>query len=431
MASQQPADLPESAVSIAPLLTRLAYPDRATIEVSAGEIAAAFALIFEDRLSLIQTAALLTLLHSTGKDRDADVIAQCATRMRAAATPIEQTALRALINGRARKEGSYKGGFCDIVGTGGDAHRTFNISTTSSIIASPLLLMAKHGNRAQTSFSGSADVLTSITPTPPNISAVRADNILKVYEQSNYSFLFAPNFHPGMKHANPVRRGLGIRTIFNLLGPLANPIEWGIEARVVGVAYKSLGPIFADVLKLSGAKKAMVICGEEDLDEISCAGKTNCWRLSEYPNPEYRGSANDDGETSDEDAPPKTLVKVESFQLQPSDFGLSPHPLSEVGGGKMPGENAQKLMSILRNELPRDDPILEFVLMNVAALFVISGICDADTSSMGPGDNGEVIKEVGPGGGRWKEGIRRARWAIESGEAVKSLESFIKVTNTL
>lgn len=326
------------------------------------------------------------------------------------------------------------GGQCDIVGTGGDSHRTFNISTTSSIIASPLLMMAKHGNRAQTSFSGSADVLTSITPTPPNISAVRPDNIFKVYEQSNYCFLFAPNFHTGMKYANPVRKGLGIRTIFNLLGPLANPIDWGIEARLVGVAYQSLGPIFANVLKLSGAKKALVVCGEEDLDEISCAGKTNCWKLSEYPNPEYQGDSDDDpgdDETSDEDAPPKTLVKIESFQLQPSDFGFSTHPLSEVGGGKMPGENALILMSMLRNELPRDHPILEFVLMNVAALLVISGICDADTSNMGPGDNGEVIKEVGPGGGRWKEGIRRARWAIESGEALKSLEKFIKVSNSL
>ncbi|EEQ85609.1 hypothetical protein RJZ56_007948 [Blastomyces dermatitidis] len=428
------SDKPDLAISITPLLTRLAYPDAAKHEVSAVEIAGAFALIFEDKLSLIQTAALLTLLHSTGKDRDADVLAQCAARMREAALPIEPTALRALVKERARKEGSYEGGFCDIVGTGGDSHRTFNISTTSSIIASPLLLIAKHGNRAQTSFSGSADVLTSITPTPPNISAVLPENICKVYEQSNYCFLFAPNFHTGMKFATPVRRGLGIRTIFNLLGPLANPIDWGIEARLVGVAYQSLGPIFANVLKLSGVKKALVVCGEEDLDEISCAGKTNCWKLSEYPNPEYEGNpdGNAEGEeTWDEDAPPKTVVKIETFQLQPSDFGFSPRPLSEVGGGKRPGENALILMSMLRNELPRDHPILEFVLMNVAALLVISGICDADTSNMGPGDNGEVIKEVGPGGGRWKEGIRRARWAIESGEAVKSLEKFIKVSNSL
>lgn len=293
-------------------------------------------------------------------------------------------------------------------------------------------MMAKHGNRAQTSNSGSADVLNAIAPTPPKISAVNAENIAKVYEQTNYAFLFAPNFHPGMMYANPVRRGLGIRTIFNLMGPLANPVDWALEARVVGVAYQSLGPIFAEALRLSGAKKALIVCGEEDMDEISCAGKTNCWKLSEYPNPAYKGSQEDeDTTTSDEDAVPRTLVKLETFQLHPSDFGLPTHPLSDVYGGKMPKENAAKLMSILRNELPRDDPIMDFVLMNVAALLVISGICEADTSNMGPGDDGKVITERGPGGGRWKEGVRRARWAVESGAALKSLEKFIEVSNTL
>jgi anthranilate phosphoribosyltransferase len=294
-------------------------------------------------------------------------------------------------------------------------------------------MMAKHGNRAQTSFSGSADVLTAILPIPPKISAINAENIVKVFGHTNYVFLFAPNFHPGMMYANPVRRGLGIRTIFNLLGPLANPIEWGLEARVVGVAYKSLGPVFAEALRFGGAKKAMVICGEEDLDEISCAGKTNCWRLSEYDNPAFRRSkaAADDDSTSDDDAPPRTLVRLETFQLQPKDFGLIQHPLSEVYGARGPRENAAKLMSILRNELSPDDPVLDFVLMNVAALLVISGICEADNSDMGPGDNREVIQERGPGGGRWKEGVRRARWAIESGEALRSLEKFIDITNRL
>lgn len=291
-------------------------------------------------------------------------------------------------------------------------------------------MTAKHGNRAQTSFSGSADVLNAIQPVPPKISAVNADNVAKVYEQTNYAFLFAPNFHPGMMYANAVRRGLGLRTIFNLMGPLANPVEWAIEARVVGVAYQLLGPVFVEALRQSGAKKALVVCGEEDMDEISCAGKTNCWRLSEYPNPAYdKLSADQHDCTSDEEETPRTLVKLDIFQLHPSDFGLPTHPLNSVYGRKMPKDNATKLMSILRNELPRDDPILEFVLMNVAALLVTSGICEADTSNMGPGDDGKVITERGPGGGRWKEGVRRARWAIESGEALKCLEQFIEVTN--
>lgn len=288
--------------------------------------------------------------------------------------------------------------------------------------------MAKHGNRAQTSSSGSADVLNAIEPIPPKLSVVTAEKVPQVYEATNYAFLFAPNFHPGMAHANPVRKGLGIRTIFNLMGPLANPVDWALEARVVGVAHQALGPVFADALEQGGAKKAMVVCGEEDMDEISCAGSTNCWKLSEYPNPAFKESGHSE-DTSDDEAPPRSLVKHETFKIHPSDFGLPTHPLSEVYGKKLPKDNAAKLMSILRNELPRDDPIMDFVIMNVAALLVVSGICEADTSNMGPGDDGKVITERGPGGGRWKEGVRRARWAVESGSSLKCLQDFIEVTN--
>ncbi|KAI5289953.1 anthranilate phosphoribosyltransferase [Ascosphaera aggregata] len=415
-----------SFVSIAPLLTRLASPGTGGQDVVASEVAAAFALIFEDRLSAVQMAAFLTLLHSTGKDRDPDVIVQCAERMRDAARQIDREELTRVLKKRCRKEGDYEGGFCDIVGTGGDSHKTFNISTTSSIIASPLLLMAKHGNRAQTSFSGSADVLTAIVPKPPVLETVTAKALPKIYETTNYAFLFAPNFHEGMKYAAPVRKVLGIRTIFNLLGPLVNPIEWGIEARVVGVAYQSLGPVFAEVLRKQGCRKGMIVCGAEDLDEISCAGVTNCWMLKEEDNPAFR-------ETEEECSikNPRKIVNIETFSIQPSDFGVSKHPLSEVGGGKMPDENARILMSILKNELPRDHPILEFVILNVAALLAISGICEADSSNMGPKDDGKIISERGPGGVRWKEGVRRARWAIESGEAAKSLENFIEASQLL
>lgn len=290
-------------------------------------------------------------------------------------------------------------------------------------------MQAKHGNRAQTSLSGSADVLNHISPRSPNLSSITSETLTTVYEHTNYAFLFAPNFHSGMKHAATVRRGLGLRTIFNLLGPLANPVEWAIEARLVGVAYQELGPVFAEALRLSGATKALVVCGIEDLDEISCAGPTNCWMLKERKNPAFRGLLDEeDGDytTSDDDAPPRMLVSLETFQLRPSDFGLREHPLSEVYSGKLPRENAAKLISILKNELPPDDPILDFVLMNTAALLVISGVCDADKSN-----SGEVIKEKGPGGGRWKEGVRRARWCIESGEAYKCLEKFIEISNTL
>ncbi|KAL4920209.1 glycosyl transferase [Aspergillus aurantiobrunneus] len=424
--SAQTRQKPES-ISISPLLKKLAYP-ASEVAVEASEIASAFALIFEDRLSDVQTAALLTLLHSTQLDKNAEVIAKCSHRMREAARQTDKAALRQAIQSRGKKDGNYRGGLCDIVGTGGDSHSTFNISTTASILASPLLVMAKHGNRAQTSFSGSADVLNAISPVPPRIDAVSAENLSQVYATSNYAFLFAPNFHYGMMYADNVRRSLGLRTIFNLMGPLANPVDWAIEARVVGVAYKDLGPVFVEALRQNGVKKGLVVCGEEDLDEISCAGKTNCWQLSEIPNPDFDESKDDD---DDEYGVPHTIAKSEVFQLEPSDFGLPAYPLSAVYGRKMPKDNAAKLMAILRNELPRDDPILSFVLMNVAALLVTSGVCESDTSNMGPGDDGQVITERGPGGGRWKEGVRRARWAIESGSAVKCFEEFIEVSNKL
>jgi len=229
-----------------------------------------------------------------------------------------------------------------------------------------------------------------------------------------------------MRYVAAVRRELGWRTIFNLLGPLANPVEGVIEARVIGVARRDLGLTFAEALKMGGAKRALVVCGEEELDEISCAGRTFCWMLREKPNPKYR----EENETNGENARPKTIADIEDFTLSPSDFGLPAHPLSEVSPGMEPHQNAAILMKLLRNELPRDDPILHFVLMNTAALFVIAGVCDADTSCMGQGDDGKVITEKGPGGGRWKEGVRRARWAVESGEALKSWENFVKVTNS-
>jgi anthranilate phosphoribosyltransferase len=277
--------------------------------------------------------------------------------------------------------------------------------------------------------SGSADVLNAITPVAPNLSALTAEKLSQIYDSTNYAFLFAPNFHPGMEYAAAVRRDLGIRTIFNLLGPLANPVDWAIEARVVGVAYQELGPVFAEALTLSGARKALVVCGAEDLDEISCAGPTNCWMLKEVDNPKFTGSINEEDKdytTSDEEEPLRMVSELEEFQLSPADFALPSHPLSEVYSGKLPKVNAAKLMSILRNELRPDDPILDFVLLNTAALLVVSGVCEGDDCK-----TGEVIKERGAGGQRWKEGVRKARWCIESGQALSQLEKFIEATNSL
>jgi anthranilate phosphoribosyltransferase len=153
----------------------------------------------------------------------------------------------------------------------------------------------------------------------------------------------------------------------------------------------------------------MIICGDEELDELSCAGPTHCWRLVEDP-------------TTKE-------VEIKYFTLEPKDFGVPSHPLTDVSPGQSPEKNAEILMRMLKGDVAPDDPILDFVLINTAALLVISGICDADQSDMGHGDEGEVITEVGPGNGRWKEGVRRAKWAITSGEAYRQWLAFVDVTN--
>ena len=254
-----------------------------------------------------------------------------------------------------------------------------------------------------------------MTPTAPDIMAVTPATLPKVYEKSNYGFLFAQVFHPGMKHIASVRKELGWRTIFNLLGPLANPLHDDIEARLIGVARRDVGPVFAEALKMSGASKTMIVCGEEQLDEISCAGRTHCWRLVNRT--KHRPASAVD-------------VDIESFTISPADFGLPTHPLADVSPGMEPHENADILLKILENKMPQDDPIYQFVLINTAALFVISGICEADSSNMGSGDDGNVVQECGPGGGRWKEGVRRARWAVESGEALRQWQHYVEISNS-
>ena len=270
--------------------------------------------------------------------------------------------------------------------------------------------MAKHGNNSSTSLSGSADLLQKAL-NPPVIAATTNQTLPQIYERTNYAFLYAREWHTGMKYAAAVRKEVPVRTIFNFLGPLANPVhDTGlVECRILGVARKDVGQNFAEALRLGDAKKALVVCGDEDLDEVSCAGPTHCWYIREEG----------------------TQVNITKLTVTPEDIGLPRHPLSEVHGGKGPKENAEILMKILKNELPHDHPVLHFVLLNVAALLTVSGICEADTSSMGPGDDGNVIKERGPGGLRWKEGLRRARWCITSGGALKQWEAFVAVTNSI
>jgi anthranilate phosphoribosyltransferase len=196
-----------------------------------------------------------------------------------------------------------------------------------------------------------------------------------VYSQTKFVFLLAPTYHPGMAHVAPVRKELGIRTIFNILGPLCNPAD--INARIIGVSSYELGAVFAETLRLMGVTRAMVVCGFEGLDEISPEGKTHVWRLDERSQLEY-------------------------FTVEPADFGLSSHPIGDVKSG-IPSENAALLLRLLDGELQEGDPILDFVLLNAAALLVCT----------------EKARD-------WKDGVRLARESIMSGSARRELDGFVK-----
>ena len=404
--------------SLTPLLKKLySQPEK----VEADEIALAFESIFEDQIDHTQYGIFLTWLSARGKDLDSQVIAKCAKRAREMALPVDRSALHEIVGRSALKQGRYNGGFCDIVGTGGDGHDTFNVSTTASIIASTCLLMAKHGNVASSSSSGSANLMQCILPKAPRLEAVSNQTLPDIYKWCNYGFLFAPIFHTGMKHAAPIRKGMGFPTIFNRLGPLTNPVHQFTEARVVGVSEEKLGPIFAEALWKSGVRKALVVCGAENLDEISCAGPTNCWvltddkKITRLPlglDEDDDHIARHDDETRDE--PPH----IQHFQVSPEDFGLGRHPLSEVAGGHLPERNAEILQRILRNELPEGHPILDFVLMNTAALLAISGVLD---------DRGEE----GPRALMFREGVERARQVLADGSAAAELQKFVDATHSV
>ena len=411
-------DHPITTKSLTPLLKKLhSQPEN----VEADEIALAFESIFENQVDPIQYGIFLTWLSARGKDLDSQVIAKCAKRAREMALPVDHSSLHEIVRRSNLRQERYSGGFCDIVGTGGDGHDTFNVSTTASIIASASLLMAKHGNVASSSSSGSANLMQCILPKAPSLAAVTNKTLPDIYKTCNYGFLFAPNFHAGMKHAAPIRKGMGFPSIFNRLGPLTNPVHQFTEARVVGVSEEKLGLIFAEALWKSGVRKALVVCGAESLDEISCAGPTNCWRLTDGKDattlPLELDEDDDHIARHDEtwrDEPPQ----IQNFQVCPEDFGLQRHPLSEVAGGHSPERNAEMLQKILRNDLPEGHPILDFVLMNTAALLAISGVLDNSAK----GNAGAL---------RFKEGVAKARQSLADGSAAAELQKFVDATHSV
>lgn len=260
----------------------------------------------------------------------------------------------------------------EIVGTGGDGSNSFNISTTSSlVIAAGGVPVAKHGNRAASSKSGAADVLEAlgvkITLTPE-----RSAEILK---KINICFLFAQNYHIAMKYVAPIRKELGIRTVFNILGPLSNPA--GANMELMGVYDQSLVGPLAQVMANLGVNRGMVVYGQDSLDEISMCAPTSVCEIR-------------DG-------------KFTSYEITPEQFGYERCEKGALTGGT-PAENAEITKAILKGE--EKGPKRQAVCLNAGAALYIAG----------------KVASI-------EEGVKLAESLIDSGAALKKLEEFVEETN--
>ena len=260
----------------------------------------------------------------------------------------------------------------EIVGTGGDGSNSFNISTTSSlVIAAGGVPVAKHGNRAASSKSGAADVLEAlgvkITLTPE-----RSAEILK---KINICFLFAQNYHIAMKYVAPIRKELGIRTVFNILGPLSNPA--GANMELMGVYDQSLVEPLAQVMANLGVNRGMVVYGQDSLDEISMCAPTSVCEIR-------------DG-------------KFTSYEITPEQFGYERCEKGALTGGT-PAEHAEITKAILKGE--EKGPKRQAVCLNAGAALYIAG----KAASI-------------------EEGVKLAESLIDSGAALKKLEEFVEETN--
>ena len=258
-------------------------------------------------------------------------------------------------------------GAVDTCGTGGDAMSTFNISTAAALVAAGAgCVVAKHGNRAASSRCGSADVLEALgvnVDLPP-------DAVLRCIDASGIGFLYAPSYHPAMRHVSTTRRELGIRTAFNLLGPMANPAR--VKRQALGVPDPVVGMRMAEVLLRLGHERALVFTGDGGVDELTVNGPADCHDVR-------------DG-------------TVSTYDIDPAVLGLAPAPVSAVRGGDA-AANASRIRSVLSGEhgAPRDT-----VMLNAAAALVAAGIVD-----------------------NMPDGVARSAEAIDSGAALASLERLV------
>ena len=257
----------------------------------------------------------------------------------------------------------------DMCGTGGDASGTFNISTAATfVVAGAGVHVAKHGNRSMTSKSGSADVLQALGIVIDKPAEMSIEDI----EQIGLGFMFAPDYHPAMKHAIGARKSLAIRTVFNLLGPLCNPAN--VKSQAMGIFHPDLTDVQANVLKALGSTDVMVFHGRDGLDEISTTATT---RISQM----------------------KNSGDVITFELDARELGLNQVSLDDLQGGE-PAENADMIRAILNGE---KGPKQDVVLINAAAGIMVGGKAQ-----------------------NLKEGLMKAVESLDSGAALNVLIQLIK-----
>lgn len=300
-----------------------------------------------------QIAAFITALRIRGET--ADIIAGATQAMRENFTPVDP----------------HHDTVVDTCGTGGDGAHTFNISTGAALVAAGAgAIVAKHGNKSVSSRCGSADVLAALGVNVAIDSARMSACLGKV----GIAFLFAPALHPAMKHAIGPRKEIGIRTIFNILGPLSNPA--GAQHGVLGVYQRALVPVMAEALAELNARRMFVVHGEDGLDEITTTAAT------------FIGEVNEG--------------KVSNYTITPEEVGLSRATAKDLQGGD-PEENARLLQAILQGE---KGPRRDIVVLNAAAAL-----------------------QAGGKAGDWKDAIGLAESAIDSGAAKAKLDQLVAFTN--
>ncbi|MFZ7120319.1 MAG: anthranilate phosphoribosyltransferase [Eubacteriaceae bacterium] len=318
-----------------------------------SEIIMAMNEIMEGKASNAQVGAFLVALRMKGET--SEEIVGCAKVMREKALPINIGKIDAI----------------DTCGTGGDGKNTFNVSTISAIIAAAAgVTTVKHGNRSVSSKCGSADVLEALGV---NI-ALKPQQVQRCIEEINIGFLFAPTFHISMKNVAPARKELGIRTIFNILGPLTNP--GNVNSQIMGVFDIALTENIAQVLKELGLERAYVLHSLDGMDEISIFNKT---KVSELKNGE-----------------------INTFYINPSDYGLQGEDFNEISGNSSK-DNAGIILDILKG---KKGAARNIALLNAGAAIYIG--------------NGAVSLE---------EGILKGSQVVDSGLALKKLNDFIAYTN--